>query len=62
MSFLLQASPLPGASSLSQVRDIFSHWDQTRKSFAMYVLGVSHQIVYAAWLVAEWLRDFKGPG
>ena len=28
----------------------------------MYVLGVSHQIVYAAWLVAEWLRDFKGPG
>jgi hypothetical protein len=25
MSFLLQASPLPGASSLSQVRDIFSH-------------------------------------
>jgi hypothetical protein len=33
-----QASPYPGASSLSRIRRI-SHWDQTRQSSAIYVLG-----------------------
>jgi hypothetical protein len=44
------------------VRCILSHWGQTRKSSAVYVSGASHQLVYAAWLVAQSLRDVRGPG
>jgi hypothetical protein len=52
-----QASRLPGALSLSRVRR-----DQTRQSSAVYVLGASYQLVYAAWLVAQCLRDLRAPG
>ena len=57
-----QMSPLPGASGLSRVRIryIFSHWGQTRQSSAVNVLGASYQLVYAAWVVAQCLRDLGG--
>ena len=57
-----QTSPLPGASGLSQVRCIFSHWGQTRQTSAVYASGASYQLVYAAWLVAQCLRDLRESG
>jgi hypothetical protein len=39
----------------------FSHWGQTRQSSAIYVLGAFDQLGYAAWLVAQCLRDLRGP-
>jgi hypothetical protein len=47
-----QASPLPGASSLSRVMCIYSHWGQTWQSSAVFMLGDSDQLVCTAWLVA----------
>ena len=41
---------------------IFFHWGQARQSSAVYVLGVSDQLVYAAWLVTQSLRDLGNPG
>jgi hypothetical protein len=52
---------LYGASSLFRVRCFFS-WTQTCQSYAVYVLGASHQLVYAAWLVAQCLQDLRVPG
>jgi hypothetical protein len=57
-----QTSPLPGASSLSRVRCIFSHWGQTRESSAVYVSGASYQLVNADMLVARYLRDLGDAG
>ena len=57
-----QASPLPGASSLSRVRCIFSHWGQARQFSAVYVLEALDQLVYAAWLLGQCLRDLRGIG
>ena len=34
-----QASPCLGASSLSKVMHVFSHWGHTRQFFGVYVLG-----------------------
>jgi hypothetical protein len=53
--------PTPWGSSLLRVGCIFSHWGQTIQSSALYVLGTSYQLVYAAWLVAQCLRDLRGP-
>jgi hypothetical protein len=53
---------LPGTSSLLRVRCIFSDRVQTQQSSAVHVLGASYQLVYAAWLVAQCLRDLRGPG
>ena len=44
---------LTGALSLMRVKYIFSHWDQTQKPSAVYVLGASYQLVYVAWLVFQ---------
>jgi hypothetical protein len=52
-----KVSPLPEASSLLRVRRIFSYWSQIRQSSAVHVSGASYQLVYAAWLVAQNLRD-----
>lgn len=41
-------SPLPGAS--------------TTQSSAVHVLGLLDQLLYAAWLVTQNLRDPRGPG
>jgi hypothetical protein len=50
-----QASKFSEASSL--LRCIFSEWTQTLQSSAVYVLGTSYQLVYAAWLVVQCLRN-----
>jgi hypothetical protein len=57
-----QASLFSGASSLSRVRCIFSHWGQTRPCSAIYVFRALYQLVYAAWLVAQCLRDLRESG
>ena len=57
-----QTSPIPGASGLLRVRCTFSHWCKTRHSSAAYVLGASNHLVFAAWLVAQCLRDPGSPG
>jgi hypothetical protein len=41
---------------------VLKHWEQTRQSSAVYVLGTSDQLVHAACLVPQWLRDLRGPG
>ena len=53
--------PIPWGLSLSRVRWGLYHWDQTRQSSDVYVSGASYQVVYAAWLVAQCLRDVRGP-
>ena len=58
----LQTSKLPEASILLRVRCIFSDWTQTWQSSAVYVLGASYQLVYAAWLVAQCLSNLGIPG
>jgi hypothetical protein len=55
------ASPLPEASSLSRVRCMFSDWGQNCQFSAIYVLEASYQLLYAAWLVDQCLRDLRGP-
>ena len=60
-SQLHQTPTLPGASSVLRVRCTFSAWVQTRQSSAVYVLRVSYQLVYAAWLVVQCLRDPRDP-
>jgi hypothetical protein len=57
-----QASPFPGASSLLRVRCIFSYWGETRQASGVYVSEASDKLVYAVWLVAQCLRDLRGPG
>ena len=54
-------SKLPGASSLLRARCIISDWTQTQQSSAVYVLGALYQLVYAAWLVVQSLRDLRSP-
>ena len=53
-------SDYPGASNLLRVRCIISEWSQTQQSSAVYVLVVSYQLVYAACLVFQCLRDLGG--
>ena len=50
-------SQIPGASSFLKVRCIFSERVQTWQSSAVHVLGASYQLVHAAWLVVQCLRD-----
>jgi hypothetical protein len=40
-----------------RVRCFFSDWNQTWQSSAVCVLGSAYQLVYAAWLVTQCLRD-----
>lgn len=51
----------PEASNFVRGRFLFFHWGQNRQSSVVYVLGASYQLVDAAWLVAQNLRDLKGP-
>ena len=52
--------PTPwGLKSLLGVRCIFSQGGQTS---ALYVPGPLYQLVYAAWLMAQCLKDLGGPG
>jgi hypothetical protein len=51
-----------GASSLLRVRSIFSDWTQTWQFSSVCVLTASYQLLYAAWLVIQCLRDLRGPG
>jgi hypothetical protein len=44
-----------------RVRHIFSDWIQNQQSSAVYVLGASNRLVYAACLVVQCLRDLEGP-
>ena len=44
-----KTSPLHGTSILFRVRCIFSDWTDTQQSSAIYVLGASYKLVYAAW-------------
>jgi hypothetical protein len=55
-------SKLPEDSSLLRVRCIYSAWTKTQQSSAVYVLGASYQLVYAAWLVVQCLRELRVPG
>ena len=57
-----QISKPPGVSSLLMVRCILSDYTHTRQSSALYVLEASYQLVYAALLVAQCLRDLGSPG
>jgi hypothetical protein len=43
------------------VRCIISEWTQTWQSSTVCVLGASYQLVYAAWLVVQCLKDLRGP-
>jgi hypothetical protein len=54
---LHMTSILPMASSLLRVRCINSESTQSWKSSVVCVLGVSYQLVYAACLVIQCLRD-----
>ena len=54
-----QNSPLSGPQ-VSWVGYNFFHWGQTRKSFAVYMMGSSDQPMYHTLLVAECLRNFGG--
>jgi hypothetical protein len=54
--------PPHSLNSLSRVRCIFSYRVQTQKSSVVYVLGASYQLVYAARLVVQYLRDPKSKG
>ena len=51
----------PEASNFVRGRFLFFHWGQNRQSSVVYVLGASYQLMHAAWLVAQNLRDLKGP-
>ena len=53
-------SKLPGASNLLRVRCMFSDWDKARQSSPVCVLEVTYQLVYAAWLMVQCLRDLVG--
>jgi hypothetical protein len=55
-------SKVPSVSSLLRVRCIFSDWIKTQLSSTVYVLSSSYQLVYAAWLVVQCLRDIEVPG
>ena len=55
-------SKLPEASSLLRVRCIISQWTQTLQYSTVCVLEAIYQQVYADSLVAQCLRDLKGPG
>jgi hypothetical protein len=47
-------SPWLGASNLSRVRHIFSHWSQTRQSSVLHVSEASNQLMCGTWLVAQY--------
>jgi hypothetical protein len=51
----------PGAFSLLTFRCFISEWTQTVQSATVCVFRASYQLVYAACLVAQCLRD-QGPG
>ena len=51
--------PIPGVSSLLSIKHIFSHWHHTRQSSDVYVSRALDQLMYAACLVAQCLRDLK---
>lgn len=53
-------APLLWSLSLSIGRCIFPHRGQIKQSSAVYVLGASDQLVYAARLVGLCLRDLRG--
>jgi hypothetical protein len=55
------SSKLPGIFSLLRARCIISEWTEIWQSSAIYVLGASYQLVYAAHLVVQCLRDIRGP-
>jgi hypothetical protein len=42
-----------------RIRCIISEWTQTLQSSAVCVLGASYQLVYATWLVIQYLRDLR---
>ena len=44
-------------SPVLRVRWIFYDWTQTWQSFAVYMLGTSNQLVYAAWLVVHCMAN-----
>jgi hypothetical protein len=47
--------PLSETSSLSRIRCIFSHWVQTQKSSAVYVLVASFQwFMLSGWWLSVW--------
>ena len=52
-------SLFPGDSSPSRFRCIFYHQGQTRQFSVVYMLVVTHQLVYAASLVAQCLSDLR---
>ena len=56
-----QTSKLLEASSLLNIRCILSSWTQTLQPSALYMMGASYQLLYAAWLVVQCLRDMRGP-
>jgi hypothetical protein len=53
-----EASLHPGTWSLSRVRCIFSHWDQTKESSTVYVSGNLNYLMNAGW----WLRVWETSG
>ena len=57
-----QNTNLPGAPRLLRIRWIFSDWIQTQQSSALYVLGALFQLLHAAWLMFQYLRDLGDPG
>ena len=54
-----QAFPLPEASSLLRVRQVFSYWGQTRQSSAIYIcVGASDQLrILPGWWLSVWDAD-----
>ena len=56
-----QTSKLLVAPSLLRNGCLFSDWNQTQLSSAVYVFGASYQLVFPAWLVVQCLRDLGAP-
>jgi hypothetical protein len=60
LSYLHMDVPTP-THSLLKVKCIISEWTQTQQSSTVCMLGVSYQLVYAACLMVQCLRDLGGP-
>jgi hypothetical protein len=54
----LPVSAFPRPWSPDRFRCIFSHWCQTRQSFATYVLGAMYLPLVFGWWLSLW--DFWG--
>jgi hypothetical protein len=66
-SFPRLGIPFPGASSLYKIRNILSHWGQTRQSSTIYVWGGGRGGVGEAWtssciLFGWWLHLWEVKG